>query len=196
NDGTFDLTTTSPTASFAFPHEGTFTTRARVEDKDGGFTDFTATVVVTNVDIYAVGGGPGVVRVFDLSTNGELATFQPYGAGYTGGVNVAVGDVNNDGYIDLVTGAANGNPHVKVYNGITLFKGTFAANPDGALLAGFFPYALNFNVGSFVAVGDVNGDGYGDIATGASPGNPHVQLFGGGSIANGTFHPTHPLVLS
>src|SRR5262249_13573099 len=44
--------------------------------------------------------GPGNV-VFD---------FMPYGPGYTGPINVAVGDLTGDGYEELVTGAAVGNP--------------------------------------------------------------------------------------
>jgi hypothetical protein len=145
--------------------------------------------VVRAITLFAVGGAPGHVRVY-RPDNTLLIDFVPYGSAYTGGINVAVGDVNGDGYYDLVTGASVGNPHVKVYDGRTLNAGTFNPdNPVGALLASFFPYALQFNVGANVAVGDVNGDGFADIVTGADVGNPHVKLYDGKAIALGTFQP-------
>jgi hypothetical protein len=102
---------------------------------------------------------------------------------------VAVGDVTNDGFADLVTGATVGNPHVKVYNGQAIAQRTFnAGNPDASLLASFFAYDLSFNVGVSVAVGDVDGDGYGDVITGASTGNPHVKVYNGKAIAQGVFN--------
>src|SRR5262249_61391407 len=50
----------------------------------------------------------------------------------------------------------------------------------------------NFNVGAFVAVGDTNGDGFGDVITGASVGNPDVHAYDGKAIATDTFDGTHP----
>src|SRR5262249_8313459 len=85
------------------------------------------------------------------------------------------------------TGATVGNPHVKVYNGKAIPTGAFNANPDSYLLASFFAYGLQFNVGVYVAVGDVDGDGYADIITGASAGNPHVKVYNGRAIAFGVF---------
>src|SRR5262249_50927352 len=116
--------------------------------------------VIHPITLFTVGGAPGHVLVYKPD-NTLLAAFVPYGPAYTGGINVAVGDVTGDGYYDVVTGAAVGNPHVKVYNGKTFATGAFnPANPDGSLVASFFPYALQFNVGATVAVGDVTGDGH------------------------------------
>jgi hypothetical protein len=107
------------------------------------------------------------------------------------GANVAVGDVTGDGFADVVTGATAGNPDVRVYNGKDIAQGTF--NPTGAsLLAQFFPYALQFNVGAFVAVGDTTGSGFGDVITGASVGNPDVRVYSGQAIANSTFNNANP----
>jgi hypothetical protein len=105
------------------------------------------------------------------------------------GANVAVGDVHKDGYADIVTGATAGNPDVRVYSGQDLATGHF--DPSGhSLLAQWFPYALQFNVGAFVAVGDVQSDGYADVITGASSGNPDVRVYSGQDLATGTFNPT------
>jgi hypothetical protein len=138
----------------------------------------------------AVGTSNGHVQIRKTSDGSLLFDFMPYGPAYTGGVNVAVGDITGDGFEELVTAAAVGNPHVKVYNGAAIVNGTFsAANADSSLLASFFPYALQFNVGATVAVGDVNGDGFGDLITGANVGNPDVRVYNGTDIARGTFNP-------
>jgi hypothetical protein len=118
-----------------------------------------------------------------------LAAFFAYGLNFNVGANVAVGDLNKNGFADVVTGATAGNPHVKVYNGKAIATGTFSnSNPDASLVVQFFPYALQFNVGAFVAVGDVDGDGFPDLITGSSTGNPDVRVYNGQAIANGTFN--------
>ncbi|MFH0951783.1 MAG: VCBS repeat domain-containing M23 family metallopeptidase [Patescibacteria group bacterium] len=98
--------------------------------------------------------------------NGELIA---YGS-YTGGANVAVGDVSldNEGE-ELITGAlAGGKPNVKVYSA------------EGRLLEQFYAYAKDFRGGVDVATGDVNGDGQDDIITGPGPGSePRIKVFTG-----------------
>jgi hypothetical protein len=118
-----------------------------------------------------------------------LAQWFAFGLNFNVGANVAVGDLNKNGFADVITGASVGNPHVKVYSGKAIANGTFNNfNPDASLVAQFFPYALQFNVGAFVAVGDVNGDGFPDLITGASTGNPDVRVYNGQAFANGTFN--------
>ncbi|HSR41661.1 MAG TPA: VCBS repeat-containing protein, partial [Longimicrobiales bacterium] len=115
------------------------------------------------------GGGPHV-RVFSGATGDELMSFFAYAASFTGGVRVASGDVNGDGLADVVTAAgAGGGPHVKVFDGAT-----------GNELMSFFAYTPTFTGGVFVGSGDVNGDGFADIVTGAGAGGgPHVKVFDG-----------------
>jgi serralysin len=122
-----------------------------------------------------------------------VASFFAYGVNFNIGVNVAVGDVNGDGFADIVTGANAGNPHVKVYNGRPISNGTFNnGNPDASLLAQWFAFGVNFNIGVNVAVGDINGDSFADIIVGASLGNPEIRTVSGRAIANGTFNPGNP----
>jgi hypothetical protein len=128
---------------------------------------------------FALGGAPGQVEIRKSSDGSLLADFAPFGSAYTGVVTVAVGDVSGDGFDDLVVGTAAGASLIKIYNGAAIFNGTFSANPEGNLLAQFAPYAATYNVGVNVAVGDVNGDGYADVVTGAMAGNPHVKVYDG-----------------
>jgi Ca2+-binding RTX toxin-like protein len=91
------------------------------------------------------------VKVFDGTTGAELRSFFAYWPTFTGGVRVAAGDVNGDGFADIVTGAGAGaGPHVKVFDGQT-----------GAALHSFFAYDPSSTGGVFVAAGDLSGDGAG-----------------------------------
>jgi uncharacterized protein YkwD len=126
-------------------------------------------VVVAGAD---AGMTPTVV-VYNAATGARIRSFDAYDSGFRGGVRVATGDVNGDGFDDIITGAgAGGGPHVKVFDGKT-----------GSVLTSFFAYGAGFAGGVFVAAGDVNGDGHADIITGAGAGGgPHVRVISG---ANG-----------
>ncbi len=118
----------------------------------------------------AVGSGSGqasVVKVYDPA-GAQVFTLNPYEATYTGGVNVATGDLNGDGVEDIVTGAlSGGGPRVVVFDGAT-----------GAVLRSFFAFEAFERGGVFVAVGDADGDGDNDIITGAGVGGgPRVRAF-------------------
>jgi hypothetical protein len=119
------------------------------------------------------GGGPHV-RVLSGVDFSELASFFAYDPAFTGGVNVAAGDVDGDGRADIITGAGLGaGPHVQVFRG-----------GDLQVLASFFAYDPAFTGGVSVAAGDVNGDGGSDIVTGAGPGGgPHVEVFSGTDLS-------------
>ena len=108
-------------------------------------------------------------RVFIYETDGSLqASFAPYGEHYDKGINISIGDLENDGSVEIITGTENGGgPHVRVFN------------KDGVLInPGFFAYASNFRGGVSVTIGDLNGDGIKEIITGAGfGGGPHVRVF-------------------
>src|SRR5262249_36478306 len=139
-----------------------------------------------------MGGGPHL-RVFNATTGQEILGFFPYPPGFTGGVRVALGDVNGDGVADVITGAGpGGSPHVQVFDGATLLRGQIVP------LYSFLAYPAGFSGGVFVAGADLDGDGKADIITGAGPGGgPHVRVFDGATggplaIPVGSFFPHDP----
>ena len=139
----------------------------------GGVRVATGDVDDDGIDDIITGAGPGGgghIKVFSGATGGELRSFFAYGPSYSGGVYVGGGDVDGDGFDDIVTGAgAGGGPHVKVFSGA-----------DGSELRSFLAYTPSFAGGVRVAAGDVDGDGFADIVTGAGDaGGGHVKVFSG-----------------
>lgn len=123
-------------------------------------------------------GGGSHIKVFD-GTNGErlpgpVGSFHAYATGRTDGVYVAAGDVNGDGYADIITGTEQGGrPRIKVFSG-----------HDGSLLRSWLMGPLSVTTGFRVAAGDVNGDGKSDIIVGSGPGGlPRVCVFDGSNNA-------------
>jgi hypothetical protein len=160
--------------------------------ENNGYADIVTGPVIgfpANVHVYR---GKDIAQgIFDPNGASLIANFFPYPQQFNVGANVAVGDVNGDGYADLVTGAASGNPDVRVYNGIDIALGRF--NPDGSsLLAQWFAFDQGLGLGASVAVGDTRGNGFGDIITGATAGNPDVRIYSGKDIHDGTFDNAHP----
>ena len=98
------------------------------------------------------------------------------------GVRVAVGDINGDGVPDLVVGAGlGGGPRVTVFDGLTIRDKT--ADDGIAPMANFLVFEENQRDGAFVAVGDVNGDGMGDLVIGGGPsGGLRVRIADGAAL--------------
>ena len=123
------------------------------------------------------GGGPVVMVKF---TDGSSLSFFAYDPSYTGGVRVALGDLNGDGTNEVICGAgAGGGPNVRVFN-VTPSRATMVAN--------FFAFEPVFMGGVYVAAGNLDGNvsasghGIDDLIISAGPGGgPRVISFSGGS---------------
>jgi hypothetical protein len=121
---------------------------------------------------YVTGTGPGTAaRVNVFGANGvnndlqgvPLVSFDPYpGFNFTGGINVAVGDVLGDERLEIiVTPASNAPGFVTVYNA------------QGALQAAFLATPAAYTGGLSLAVGNV----LGGIAAGGFPGGNTSRNF-------------------
>lgn len=116
----------------------------------------------------AENGGGAQVRIFNA--DGVLINpgFFAYDSAFRGGVNVTIGDLNGDGWFEVICGAGfGGGPHVRVFN-----KDGKVINP------GFMAYEATFRGGVNVAAIDTNADGTDEILTGPGKGGgPLVKLF-------------------
>ncbi len=135
------------------------------------------------------GGGPHV-KAFNLyntvagvptdEVNGlaRLRNFMAYDDQFRGGVRVAMGDVNADGYSDIVTGpGVGGGADVRVYDG-----------KSGNMLFSRLIYDPTNRLGLYMNTGDIDGDGKAEIITGVgSGGSSNVMILDGatGTPKNG-----------
>lgn len=111
------------------------------------------------------GGGPQV-RIF--SSDGRvIGQFFAYDPAFRGGVNVSLGDVNNDGTMEIITAPGRGGgPHVLIYNDHAEIQGNFMA------------YDPSFRGGIRVAGGDTDGDDDDEIIVAfIDDGKIHVRVF-------------------
>ncbi len=98
-------------------------------------------------------GGPHV-RTFTAMGAVKNSGFFAFDTTFTGGVNIACGDVTGDDIGDIVVGAGlGGGPNVKVFSA------------DGTLITEVFIDSATKNTGAAIALGDVDGDGTQEILT-------------------------------
>jgi streptogramin lyase len=114
--------------------------------------------------------GPAAIGIFS-GVDGSLlrAVFVPPSI-FKGGMSLAVGDENADGFADILVGTTPGSlPLVAEYSG-----------KDGTLLHFFLPFPAGFKAGVTLASDDVNGDGFADIIVAPTTGGPPlVEAFSG-----------------
>lgn len=139
---------------------------------DTGFTggvrvaagDLTGSTKADIITATGPGGGPHV-KVFDVGSSSpvEFASFYAYSAGWTGGVNVAAGEI--DGTRTIVTGVGpGGGPHVRLFS------------TRGELRKEFFAYAPTMGAGVNVALSTPTGGDLGHVLVApASWAGPHVK---------------------
>lgn len=173
-DGQFITDNFFTAGSLAGKDDLTYYLRLKTEDVQGNITTSVRQfkyIIDTRPDYIVIGPGVGggpQVRVF--TQDGTLVSqFFAYSESFRGGVNVATGDLDGDGVDEIVTGAGmGGGPQVRVFD--------YQGRPK--LTNGFFAYAEHVRNGVYVAVGDLNGDGLGEIVTGTGAGSgPHVRTF-------------------
>jgi VCBS repeat-containing protein len=155
-----------------------------------GYDDVIVSANKANTDagaayvVYGNAAGAGVSLV-----NGTIAPslgFKIAGASGTGlGYSVsAAGDVNGDGFADVIVGAANGNMAYVVYGSASApsaaaldFSTTTLATSNGFSIKGVTTAGAFFGA-SVSSAGDVNGDGLADLMVGVA---------GNSTLSNATF---------
>ena len=148
-----------------------------------GYADFIigARIYPTNQGwgrVYIFYGGPSGVANANASAaptilDGEFAATENFSGA------LAVGDVNGDGYQDLAVGAPTGAGEVYIFHGGPSGIATMNAGSANTKFTG----EAGSNMGGSISFGDVNGDGYEDIAMGAYVYNSYqgrVYVFHGG----------------
>lgn len=118
------------------------------------------------------------VNLSDLKPSDIVAQFVAFESTFRGGLDVAAGDLNGDGFDELVIGAGpTGGPRVVVAQ---LATNTGTILPTPTILHDFFAYEPSFRGGVNVAMADVNADGKDDLVAGAGVGGgPRIRVFNG-----------------
>ncbi|MFO0799724.1 MAG: LamG-like jellyroll fold domain-containing protein [Gemmataceae bacterium] len=137
------------------------------------------------------GGGPRVV-VYRGGDFLRVANF--FGIddpNFRGGARAAVGDLDGDGRADLVVAAGfGGGPRVAAFSGRSVGDGL----PPEKLFNDLFVFEQALRNGAFIAVGDLDGDGRGELIAGGGPGGgPRVLALSGADLLAGRSDGSRPV---
>jgi hypothetical protein len=127
-------------------------------------------------------GGGARVTIFSVYNVGARVRGNYLGIddkSFRGGARTALGDVNGDGRADLLVAAGfEGGPRVALYDGSKIFTTGLAR-----LTSDFFAFDQSLRNGVYASIGDVDGDGFGDLVIGAgSGGAPAVRVLSGRTL--------------
>jgi Ca2+-binding RTX toxin-like protein len=158
-----------------------------------GFADLIVGTRWAKSSYVVFGNASGFAASFDLATLNGVNGFRLDGAeadASSGFAVSAAGDVNGDGFADLLVGAEGANPTGWQAGSSYVVFGKasgFAAALDLSTLDGMNGFRLDGVVGgdrsghSVSAAGDVNGDGFADLLVGAPYANPNGKYNAGAS---------------
>jgi hypothetical protein len=123
-------------------------------------------------DRYASVNTSSTVTLYDPNTGAETGRAVPF-LGFTGAINVAWGDLNNDGVQEIFAAAGQGGgPAIAILNSQT-----------GEVIKSFFAFDPAFRGGTSIAVKDFNKDGVPDIfAAAGQGGGPEIRIFDGSNL--------------
>ena len=149
--------------------KGGITVKAADIDKDGEVEIITGTG----------GGSLPLVQIFDKLGNRE-AQWLAYPEFFRGGVNVAVGDIDSDGFLEIVTAAGDGGgPQVRIFS------------HNGAVENQFFAFEKEFRGGANIAVGNIDDDSDIEIIAGSGQGREAevrvFRMYGNKFLGEGVF---------
>ncbi|MCI0703663.1 MAG: hypothetical protein L0241_21505 [Planctomycetia bacterium] len=183
-DGRTGGTLVDQTAIYPGFRGGLFVAAADI-DRDG----------ISDLVVSADAGAGPHIQTFRVS-GGGLSLMSSFFAfdnpAYRGGARVAAGDLNRDGFADVVVttgGLAEGR--VAMYSGADLRAGI-----PTRLFPDFHAFA-GFGGGLYASVGDMNGDGFGELAVTPDRGGPaHVKVWSGLTLTANPGTPTNLLPLT
>ncbi|HEU4852762.1 MAG TPA: FG-GAP-like repeat-containing protein [Telluria sp.] len=161
-DGTYSLSQNVTTSDYSFPGKpivGDF-------NRDGKDDIFIGTYGNENLQT----GAPDRILMGDAS--GKLIEYRGLDAIRTWAHGSSIGDINNDGLLDILNAGIGPLP-----SSVWLNSGTGGFTLSSSALPGLYPYFAASNVWSTL-IEDLNGDGYSDIVIGHSGGEYALQPWG------------------
>lgn len=174
------------------PFEATFTLGVFVSAGDVN-NDGVADIVITP-DV----GGSTRVTILDgktfLSTSGtgatQIANFfaLPDDTNFRGGGRTAVGDFNGDGFADVSFAAGlGGGPRIATFSGKSVGSSPTPPKVFNDIFGFTGPDVEQLRNGTFIAIGDVSGDGTPDlIVSSGEGGSARVNAFSGSALLGNT----------